>query len=207
VPTARPHCLTLPSYRPYRLYRPLRNVHPTQAAHRQQQEPGEDEQGGEKIVFYGHEMLSADMTQRILGRMRYSNDFIRDCATLVANHMFFYSADWNPATVRRFIRRVGRDRLDGLFLLREADNRSRARDEDAGKLEDLHRRVQAELDAERAFKIGDLAIDGKDVMSVLGIDEGEQVGRILKEIFETVTDTPSLNDREQLLNLLRDKYL
>jgi putative nucleotidyltransferase with HDIG domain len=169
-------------------------------------EDKEAEGPGEKVVFYGHETVSAEMAGRILARLRYSTDFIRDCVALVANHMFFFSPDWNPATVRRFIRRVGAERLDDLFLLREADSRSRSRNQEIDRLEELRRRVEDELDAERAFRICDLAIDGSDVMSVLGLKEGVEVGRILKEIFELVTDEPSLNDREKLLDLLREQY-
>ena len=44
----------------------------------------------------------------------------------------------------------------------------------------------------------DLAIDGKDVMRVLGIAPGRQIGVILERLLERVLDDPSLNERDKL---------
>jgi hypothetical protein len=41
-------------------------------------------------------------------------------------------------------------------------------------------------------------------MSELGIPPSPRVGRILSELFERVTDDPTLNTREQLLRLARE---
>jgi len=41
-------------------------------------------------------------------------------------------------------------------------------------------------------------------MTELGIAQGREVGRILNELFERVTEDPSLNTRESLLRLARE---
>ena len=71
-------------------------------------------------------------------------------------------------------------------------------------LEALWERVQEEIRAASAFSLKDLAIDGNDVMAELGIPPGPRVGRILDELFERVTDDPSLNTRERLLEVVRE---
>jgi hypothetical protein len=71
-------------------------------------------------------------------------------------------------------------------------------------LEALWERVQEEIRAASAFSLRDLQIDGNDVMSELGIPPSPRVGRILSELFERVTDDPTLNTREQLLRLARE---
>ena len=53
-------------------------------------------------------------------------------------------------------------------------------------------------DADAALKVTDLAIDGKDVMRILGIPPGREIGMIPERLLERVLDDPSLNQREKL---------
>lgn len=160
----------------------------------------QDEKLGERVVFYGHQFFSAAMAAGVLRRLRYSNDFVDKCENLIRFHMFDYDPGWKASTVRRFIRRVGEDNLEDLFLLREADARSRGgRDE----LDGLRRRIRDELDQENALKLSDLAVDGRDVMRECGVGPGPGIGRILSELMERVLENPEFNDRETLLEVLR----
>lgn len=50
--------------------------------------------------FFQHDIVSAEMTEEILRRLRYSNKDIEHTVTLVRYHMFYYpSADWRKAQV------------------------------------------------------------------------------------------------------------
>jgi hypothetical protein len=120
--------------------------------------------------------------------------------------MFLYRKEWNRSTVRRFIQRVGEENLEDLFLLREADCLSRGMTEEVEELEDLRARVERERREAHAFKLADLAIDGNDVKTALGVVEGPEIGRILQDLFETVLDDPALNTREKLIRLLGEKF-
>jgi len=68
----------------------------------------------------------------------------------------------------------------------------------------LWQRVQEEIAAATAFTLRDLQVDGNDLMKELGIAQGPEIGRILGELFERVTDDPALNEREKLLALARE---
>jgi poly(A) polymerase/tRNA nucleotidyltransferase (CCA-adding enzyme) len=166
------------------------------------EEPGEEP----KVVFYGHEDVGEEIAGRVLTRLRYSGDFVRQCKVLVKNHMFYYLPEWNRSTVRRFIRRVGEDNLDDLFLLREADVLSRGLTEEVARLGELRVRVQEEIAANEALRLEDLAIDGQDIMRVLGLEEGRGVGVILRDLFDRVIADPSLNSRDKLLAMVRKDY-
>ncbi len=48
----------------------------------------------------------------------------------------------------------------------------------------------------------DLAVDGEDVMRVLGLAPGPEVGRVLERLLEEVLDDPSLNSPERLRSRL-----
>ena len=50
----------------------------------------------------------------------------------------------------------------------------------------------------------DLAIDGKDVMRVLGILPSRRIGEVLEQLLEKVLDDPKLNERETLEALVRE---
>jgi poly(A) polymerase/tRNA nucleotidyltransferase (CCA-adding enzyme) len=158
---------------------------------------------GERIVFYGHETAGARMAARVLERLRYSNEFVDRCSHLVENHMFLYQPEWNRSTVRRFIRRVGKENLGDLFALRAADCLSRGLTSELQNLEALRSRVDTELGESVALRVSDLAVDGDDVKQALGVGEGQVVGEVLRELLERVVDDPSLNTRETLLDIVR----
>jgi tRNA nucleotidyltransferase (CCA-adding enzyme) len=145
------------------------------------------------------------MATVILERLRYPREFVAACRVLVQEHMFRYESAWKPATVRRLMRRMGTAQmLDDLLLLREADCRSRDLASGLAELEELRDRVEAERRAAATLHITDLAVDGSDVMRVLGIGPGPGVGRALEQMLERVTDDPSLNERRALTRLLRE---
>ena len=165
-----------------------------------------EEEGAAKVVFYGHETVSGGIAGEVLRRLKYGNDFVARCVHLVESHMFLYRKEWNRSTVRRFIQRVGEENLEDLFLLREADCLSRGMTEEVEELEDLRARVERERREAHAFKLADLAIDGNDVKTALGVVESPEIGRILQDLFETVLDDPALNTREKLIRLLGEKF-
>lgn len=162
------------------------------------------DESGERVVFYGHEDISARLTTAVLERLRYPRSLVAACRHLVQEHMFRYAEEWRPSTLRRFMRRVGVALLDDLFLLREADCRSRRLDGELAALARLRERVAAELAAAATMRVGDLAVDGNDVMRELAIGPGPRVREVLEELLERVTDEPLLNDRDALLGLLRE---
>jgi hypothetical protein len=117
--------------------------------------------------------------------------------------MFAYMPEWTDAAVRRFIRRVGSDLLDDLFALRLADNAaSGAREPPHGGLAELRARIEAALLADPLHQ-GQLAIDGSDLQVELGLAPSPLIGDLLRGLLEAVLDDPSLNRRDQLLDLAR----
>jgi putative nucleotidyltransferase with HDIG domain len=161
------------------------------------------DQRGERVVFYGHETVSASHTRSALGRLRYPGAFIERCARLVGHHMFNYVPQWRDATVRRFMRSVGEDVLDDLFALREADCRSRGLAEGIERVRELRQRVNGQRKARHTVTVADLAVDGRDVMEIRGIGPGPEVGEILEDLLEQVIEHPELNDGQRLREIIR----
>jgi tRNA nucleotidyltransferase (CCA-adding enzyme) len=156
-------------------------------------------------TFYDHDRVGAEIAEPIAARLRFSNDERARIVTLVRHHLFHYN-DWTDAAVRRWIRRVGPDRVEDLYLLNEADVRAKGRDfeADLGALAGLKAHVARVLAEGAALSTRDLLINGKDLMSELGLAPGRIIGEILEHLLEVVTSDPSKNEREALLALARE---
>jgi len=153
--------------------------------------------------FYGHERVGAEHAARFLERLHYPRAVIDRVTALVRHHMFAYERSWSDAAVRRFIGKVGRDALDEQLALREADNIGSGLEPDAAGLAELRRRIETELDSDLVLDRRNLAIDGGDLITELGLPPGPTVGRLLEELLERVIQDPTLNDRPTLLLLGR----
>jgi tRNA nucleotidyltransferase (CCA-adding enzyme) len=155
--------------------------------------------------FHQHEFVGEAKARDILRRWRFDKETIAQVTHLIRHHMFWYQTDWTGSAVRRFVRKVGLENIPALFALRKADNiGSGARSPRMYALESLWERVQEEIRAASAFSLRDLQIDGTDVMKERGIPPSPRVGQILNELFERVTDDPTLNTREKLLELVKE---
>lgn len=157
-------------------------------------------------TFYDHEKVGAALSVEILQRLKFPRRETERVALLVAEHNWYYRPEWNDATVRRVLARIGPAELPALWALRRADLRARGRlvEEGLSNQAEAEARFQREIDRAAALKISDLAISGEDVMRELGIGPGRQVGEVLARLLERVLDDPDLNTREGLLRLLAE---
>lgn len=153
--------------------------------------------------FIGHDAVGADLAGAFLERLRTPRASRERVVHLVRNHMFSYEVHWSAAAVRRFIAKIGREAIDELFELREADNIGSGLPGNAGRLDELRRRVDEALHEGVAFGREDLAIDGNDLMTEFGVAQGPRLGRVLEALLDRVQDDPALNDRASLLLLAR----
>jgi tRNA nucleotidyltransferase (CCA-adding enzyme) len=160
-------------------------------------------------TFYDHDRVGAEIAGPIAERLRFSNDERARIVSLVRNHLFHYSDEWTDAAVRRWIRRVGVDRVEDLYLLNEADVRAKGRDfqGDLAALATLKAHVARVLAAGTALSTRDLAVSGHDVMKELGLAPGPVIGQILDALLEAVLTDPAANEREALLARAREYVL
>jgi tRNA nucleotidyltransferase (CCA-adding enzyme) len=153
--------------------------------------------------FHGHESVGASMARNFLAGLRAPRVLQEQVAHLVRHHMFTYGSGWGDAAVRRFIRNVGPGCVDDLLALRAADNVGSGLAADAGRLPELEARIKAQLASNVVLGRNQLAIDGHDLMTELGLPQGPLLGRLLDDLTERVVAEPALNDRAILLDLAR----
>ncbi len=132
-------------------------------------------------TFYDHDQVGAEIAEPIAARLRFSNDERLRIVSLVRHHLFHYSDEWTDTAVRRWIRRVGSERVADLYVLNEADVRAKGLDFDADleALERLKAHVASVLAQGAALSTRDLSVNGRDLMQELGLRPGPILGEIL----------------------------
>jgi putative nucleotidyltransferase with HDIG domain len=154
--------------------------------------------GPGRMVYYGHEQVSARDTVSIMQRLKFSKRAVDLVSFLVGNHMINYSRAWGDKAVRRFARKMG-DRLEPVLVLAEADRR--AQRPGSGR-EPFHLRERiARLRMESAL-VPELPVDGRDIMAILGLSEGPWVGRAKEFLSEEALKRGHSLSRDEAERLL-----
>jgi tRNA nucleotidyltransferase (CCA-adding enzyme) len=155
--------------------------------------------------------LGPDEAQRILLALRQPRRVADEVAELLRAHVCRGAgrAPALPASqveVRRWLSRVGLDRAEALVTLARAEARTvppsrsgRAQREVKG----LEAALAALLMARPALSAGELALDGRAVMAILGAGPGPHVGEALRHLLDRVLEDPSRNDPAALERELR----
>jgi tRNA nucleotidyltransferase (CCA-adding enzyme) len=155
-------------------------------------------------TFYDHDRVGAEIAEPIAARLRFSNEDRARIVALVRHHLFHYS-QWTDVAVRRWVRRVGLNRIEDLYVLNAADARAKGRphEADLDALAQLKAHVARVLAEGAALSTRDLKVDGRDLMRELSIPPGPIIGRILDALLEAVIADPSVNEPEALMALAR----
>ncbi len=154
---------------------------------------------GPDCTFYGHQVVGERMALQILDRLRFPKDMTERIALLIREHMFVYDPDTvTDAGARRLVRRVGKENLDALFQVREADRiGSGVPKAQPYRLRHLKFRIEKVSKDPVSAKM--LKVNGEDVIREAGLTPGPKVGFILAILLEEVLDDPSLNTKEGLI--------
>lgn len=163
----------------------------------------------ETVTFYNHEKISRDITEKVLTRLKFSNDMIKNVCHLVNEHMFHYEKNWTNAAVRRFIIRVKPENIEDLFDLRLSDMYGMWNQKveikysaSIGLLLELKERIKSELEKQNALSLKSLKVNGNDLIEQ-NIAFGKKIGEVLNHLLECVIEDPELNDKEKLLRIAR----
>jgi len=149
------------------------------------------------ITFYGHEVVGARMTEEVVKRLRFNSKQSEKIVGLVRQHMFAYQPEMTDAAIRRLIRKIGKENISDMILLRIADRKGSGSKTTSWRFMELQKRIGEQLF--EPMEINDMKVDGRDVMERLGVQPGPIVGKILSQLFEEVLEDTSKNNREYLL--------
>lgn len=152
-------------------------------------------------TFYGHEVIGANMSKKILERFNFPRKTIDLVYKFVRWHMFFSDTEQiTLSAVRRMISNVGREHIWDLMNLRICDRVGTGRPkENPYRL----RKYTAMIDQVLMdpISVSMLKIDGKHLMELLHVEPGPKIGLILNAILEEVIEDPTKNEVTRLEKL------
>ena len=149
-------------------------------------------------TFYNHDIVGAKIVRKIMRRLNFSGEDAEKVATLVRNHMFYYNVDEVTASsVRRLIKKVGKENLKDLIDLRIADRLGsgvpKAKPYKLRHLEYMMEKVQKDPVSVKMLKI-----NGDELIKLLNIKPGPKIGAILDVLLSEVIEEPKLNNKKYL---------
>jgi poly(A) polymerase/tRNA nucleotidyltransferase (CCA-adding enzyme) len=166
--------------------------------------PRTKEGKGEKATFYNHEMVGANMTRKIMKRLKFPKDLSEAVVHLVRYHLFYYNVgEVTEAGVRRFLRRVGSEYIDDLMKLREAD-RVGSGVPKAVPYKNRHLLFMIDKVKRDPISTNMLEISGDEVMAITNINPGPRVGWVLKTLMEEILEEPDKNKKDYLEKRVKD---
>lgn len=158
------------------------------------------------VSFHHHEVVGAKMTRKRMRELKYSKQMIADVSQLVYLHLRFHGygdGRWTDSAVRRYVTDAG-PLLDRLHKLVRADCTTRNKRRAArlqANYDDLERRIE-ELAAKEDLARVRPDIDGNEIMQILGIPPGPQVGKAWNHLKELRLDRGPMDHDEAVQELL-----
>jgi poly(A) polymerase len=162
-----------------------------------------EEDGG--VSFHHHEVVGAKMVRKRMRALKYSKQMIDDVSQLVYLHLRFHGygdGKWTDSAVRRYVTDAG-PLLPRLHKLVRADCTTRNKRRAArlqASYDQLEKRV-AELAAHEDLARVRPDLDGNQIMQLLGIPAGPEVGEAWRYLKELRLDRGPLTDDEAIAEL------
>jgi poly(A) polymerase len=158
------------------------------------------------VSFHHHEVVGAKMTRKRLRALKYSKQMVDDISQLVYLHLRFHGygdGRWTDSAVRRYVTDAG-PLLPRLHKLVRADCTTRNKRRAArlqANYDNLEARI-AELAAREDLQRLRPDLDGNEIMELLGIPPGPQVGEAWRYLKELRLDRGPLTREEATAELM-----
>jgi tRNA nucleotidyltransferase (CCA-adding enzyme) len=142
-------------------------------------------------------LMGVAKMESALDRLRLPAKVVETVRALLAHPLPPEASTWSDAELRRWLVRVGPERWE---LARALARASGADPEGA-----LGEHLATIVAARPPLSARDLALDGAEIMTALGIGASPAVGEATRFLLDAVLDRPELNTPEHLKALLRDR--
>ena len=158
------------------------------------------------VTFHHHDVVGAKITRKRMKALRFSTDETDAVSRLVELHLRFHGygdGEWTDSAVRRYVRDAG-DQLERLHILTRADctTRNRRKAERLRRTyDDLEARIERLTEEEELAALRP-ALDGNQIMAVLGLGPGREVGEAYRFLMELRLDEGPLGEEEATRRLL-----
>jgi len=161
---------------------------------------------GGAVTFHQHDLVGARLAKKRMSELRFDNDTIRDVSRLIELHLRFFGYGeqaWSDSAVRRYVRDAG-EQLTRLHVLTRSDvttRNQRKADRLSHAYDDLEKRIAALREQEEIDSIRP-DLSGEDIMRILDLKPGREVGEARSFLLELRLDEGSLSAEEAEQRLL-----
>ena len=156
--------------------------------------------------FKGHGKVSAEMTDRIMKRLKFDNETRLKVVELVHYHDATFEV--GKKYVKRWLNILGEEQFRRLLKVKKADNKAQNLELSSDRIKELTEIeliLNEVLKDNECFTLKDLAINGNDLIEI-GFHPGKELGKVLKDLLQLVIDGTD-NKRETLLTLAKGMYI
>ena len=157
--------------------------------------------------FYGHPEISAQITNKILRRMRFSNTDIHNITQLIKYHDTNITA--NSKSIKRLLNKIGEEQFRRLLKVKKADVLAQNpiySNRNLGLLKNIEIVLNNVIADNSCFSLKDLAINGDDLIQ-LGIPKGKEIGIILNQLLDLVIQEEIHNTKDALIGKAKHMFL
>jgi len=153
---------------------------------------------GENATFYNHEIIGAQITKKILNRLKFSKKDIDKIVNLVRYHLFYYNVEEvTESSIRRLVKNVGLENMNDLIKLRMCDRiGSGCPKAEPYKLR--HLKYLIEKVSKDPISVKMIKIDGSEIMNLLDINPSKKIGLILDILLAEILESPEKNNKKYL---------
>lgn len=153
--------------------------------------------------FYGHAEVSAELTDRIMKRLRFDNDTMHKVIKLVKYHD--NKIETTPEAVRRAVAKLGEELFPLLLDIKQADFMAQSeykRQEKEENLNSIRSLYEQMKQKKECVSLKTLAVNGNDLIQN-GMKPGKEIGDQLAVLLDIVLKDPEKNNKEYLLSIIR----
>lgn len=152
-----------------------------------------------RLHFYGHGEISAEMADEIMRRMKFDNETRKAVVELVYYHDSPFEV--TEKHIRRWLNKIGPKQFERLMDIRESDVKGQRKEFYEARLQkvnDVRSLYKEMMEKEQCFSLKDLAVSGNDLIKI-GYQQGKELGTALNELLELVINGEIENDEQALL--------
>ena len=166
-------------------------------------------EGPDKDHFKMHPVIGEEIARKILRRLKFDNQTIKQVTTLVRWHdrRFASFEEVNKKTIRRWVSKLTPELFARLMVVQRADINAQSdyhKEQKEQVLNETKRLFEEIIEEKNCLSIKELKINGKDLMD-MGVPQGKEIGEILSWLLDQVLERPVLNERETLIAMVKEK--
>ncbi len=151
-----------------------------------------------------HQIKGADIAKSILRRLKFDNETIESVSKLVYYHNYEFGS--SKEELRRAIKLIGEKYMPMLFVIQECNMETKSpevKEEMVSNLRQAKALYQEVIERGECVSLRMLEISGKDLIEQ-GFEPGKNIGELLDRLLEKVITDPTLNTKEQLLEIAKE---